>query len=143
MVNLLTKIEGIFRKEPLDHPFVPVVKKPVVKNKAPEKKPDNIVYDAGQRAYTRIETPDGFEDNIWTGVSGQRSETMTDRDFKMVKERRLKETVYRELKPYWAAEYSAAKMSKQMKGKRGYSQRSVENYWSAMNAAAIPLPSSK
>lgn len=130
-------IRQLFGRPTIQHPFVSKVK--TQPKTEIETKPDNMVYHAGQ-AFVRKETSNGFEDTRWNGVSGKRSDTMTSSDMDIITARRLKETKYRELKVYWAAEYSAARVAKEFKGQRGYSQRTVEQYWSAMNAAFSPSP---
>lgn len=129
-MGLFSSILSTFREAPIDHPFV-VKKRQTQKTK--QVKPDNIAYDARNRAYVRTETEDGFEDKIWQGESGQRTDQMLKFDIDICVERGLNEVKYKEMKVYWANEYSAAKVAQLMKGKRGYSVSTLDKYWSAMN----------
>jgi len=137
MIEVFRQLTSLFVDKPIDHPFTPTVKAKVTTPAEP--KPDNLVYSAG-RAFVRTETESGFEEEIWSGASGQRSEKLTPDDMTIIAERRLKETKYVKLKPYWAAEYSAAQVAREFRGQRGFSQRTIEQYWAAMNAAFTPSP---
>lgn len=104
-----------------------------------ERLPDNIVY-TGRQAFIQHDTDDGFEADIYIGQNDQRSDRINENDLSIIASRNLNEPKYRELKVMWATYMSAAQASKTKRGLRGYGKRTLEKYWSAMNAAN-PSPS--
>ena len=64
------------------------------------------------------------------------SDTLTPQDLAQVKHRGLDEDKAGRLKPYFARGLSAKRASGFFEGERGYSQRTLDAYWAAFNAAA-------
>lgn len=135
MNSLLRHIKSLFVPDTIQHPFA-VKAQPVT---PVEVLPDNLKYIKGQ-AFVQQDFRDGFEADIWTGQTGQRSDQMTPADQDIIKTRRLKESKYRELKVMWAAHYSAAQAARELRSRKGHGQRTLEKYWSAMNAASEASP---
>ena len=134
-MKIILKIKSLLSPTPISHPFSA---KTVVN--AIEEVPDNLRYTGSGKAYVQTDTDTGFVAEAWTGQTGQRIGQMTKADFDILKDRRLKETKYRKLKPFWASNYSARRAAIELRSNRGFSQRTIEKYYSAMNAAASPLP---
>lgn len=104
-------------------------------------KPANLVHYAG-RAFVQKEDTENrvFEDTLYQG-GGQRTGEVGQADLEVIRLYRLDETKYRELKPLWAGGMSAAKAARKYEGKRGYSVRTLDDYWRVFSAvAAPPLP---
>lgn len=144
MISLNTILSKWFGMPVMDHPFVIADEKPkaVVKTKkVVDRKPDNIVYTANI-PFVKVDKPDGFECEVWNGATKERSKELTSFDLAIIKNgsggkyQNLKEPKYRELKPFWSSELSAANTAKTFNNKRGYGQRTIETYFAAMNHAA-------
>lgn len=134
-MSLFRHIKSLFVTDAIEHPFV--IKTATTKTN--EVLPDNLTYIKGQ-AYVQTNRRDGFEADIWKGQAGQKTDRITQSDRDMIETRGLKETKYVELKVFWAADYSIAQVVREMRSRKGYGQRTIEKYWSAMNAANQDTP---
>jgi len=113
----------------IPHPF----KKRTGGGKQAEMLPDNITYTKGQAFVEEWTEENVYHADKWTGQTGQRTDRIGPIDLDIIKERKLKESLYRELKVYWAAHYSARMASREKGGKRGYGLRTLEKYWAGFN----------
>lgn len=137
MTSIFRHIKSLFLPESIQHPFQ--FKKSIADTPA-EVVPDNLKYVKNTGvAFVHQDTDRGFEADIWKGQVGQRSEELTNADMIIMKERRLKESKYRELKLLWSSDYSAAQAARELNHRKGFGQRTVEKYWSAMNSATTTL----
>lgn len=116
---------------PVPNPFVRT--KPVQQPPKPRKEtPDNLVYHA-QLAFVQEElSPGVIEDTRYTG-GGTRNPEIGQADRDMIFEHRLDEERYRTLKPYWVSNMSAADTAQLFRGQRGFSPRTLDNYWRVFN----------
>lgn len=107
------------------------------KERTPKDTPDNTVYHAG---LAFVQEWDGLTvtDTRYNG-QGARSAAVTNTDKRVIDRDRLDEEKYRTLKPYWAAGLSAEATAKTFRGQRGFSARTLDNYWKAF-VEADPSP---
>lgn len=122
---------------PVPSPF-PVIKTQD-KRQAPDK-PDNIVYYANQ-AFVQSEDTEArtFEDTRYLGQA-DRSGQITRTDEAIMERYGLDKERYMKLKPIWAAGVSAQVAARSFRGKRGYSSRTLDKFWSAFSEASNPSP---
>lgn len=96
--------------------------------------PDNVTFTPSGHAYRYTDMTDGRAWEQAGQADGQRSGHVGHADTDVIKVSGLDEFKYRELKPLWASEMSAAQASKLFHGKRGYGERTLEKYWAAFNS---------
>lgn len=121
-------------RSPVPCPLVPNKKKGKKTRKA-ERLPDDVETIRG-RSFKKVEevgTDLAFD--LWDGSN--RNPEFTEADEAIVEELGLPEKRYRELKVLWATGDSTAVVARAHKGVRGFGQRTLDTYFSAMSKAAI------
>lgn len=120
-------------RSPVPCPYVP--KRQKAKKKTADRIPDDVQTVRG-RNFKKVEE-DGTDlaFDLWDGSS--RSPDFTEADAAIVEEYNLPEKRYRELKVLWATGDSTAVVARNFKGQRGYGQRTLDTYFSAMSKAAL------
>lgn len=136
---MLNFIKSFFYPKPIPTPTSS--KKEVIKDVPGTQREPDYAFDLRGKKYLRIETDFGFEDRVVSGEVITKKSDLDKFDLYQIEnplpKKPLKESVYLELKTFWAAGTSAGGVVAAKKGQKGYSATTVEKYWSAINRANV------